>query len=389
MSSELWETPHGVKMRFPTEAKPYYRLEYTLGGRRRQPSVGKDRDLAWAEALRVDKLMAVDNGDLSELSVTDLAEAWFSDGSTYWARTYIDCNRRNLDLFVLPAIGHIAVGDLGRQHVREAINCGSTESVRAQLRSAMSSLLTYGIQQDWVTKSRDSLMPPASASQKAAKRQPTEFVPPDEIPETADVLALAAAIAAPREPKHPKGRLYTPPEYLTYAVLVAGFCGLRIGEMLALQGGDVKNGLLRVQRQTQWLTGEGSVTLPPKTGKSREVVIADKVGEYELRKWMEARAKEVGPNGLMFPASRGGQQTAANFTKYFMDHARQEAWAGKDWTYHSLRHHFATWLLSLNLPAKDVSVMCGHSSVKLTLDRYVNANASTYDRVRQAVNQAS
>jgi len=117
MSGQVALTPHGVKMRYPTASKPYYRLDYVLGGRRRQLSVGKDEDAAWVAAMHADGLLAVEDGDLGELGAVAMLEAWYEEGCSHWAETYKVGNRDLLDKHLIPAFGHVAVAELRRSHV--------------------------------------------------------------------------------------------------------------------------------------------------------------------------------------------------------------------------------------------------------------------------------
>jgi integrase len=51
------------------------------------------------------------------------------------------------------------------------------------------------------------------------------------------------------------------------------------------------------------------------------------------------------------------------------------------WTFHSLRHVFATWALGQpNIRIEDVSRLMGHSSIRVTQEFYVHVCADLYDR---------
>lgn len=385
MSNDVWETPHGVKMRFPTDSKPYYRLDYVLGGKRRQPSVGKDQDIAWAEALRADTLVAVDDGDLSELSAADMFEAWYAEGCTHWTDHYKNDNRDLLDRHILHNVQHVAVADLRRSHIAAAVADANTVRMSETVRAACSSALKWAEQQGWIQATATSLLPPKP--RKTAGRAPGEKLDPSEIPDVSDVLALAECVAQPRRATHKRGRTFTPPEYRKYTILIGGFCGLRIGEMLALRGSAVQGDLINVTEQVQYIRGKGLVVTAPKWGSVRQVVVPAQAGEYQLAEWVQARAEEVGPNGLLFPAPNGGLWDPHNYRDAVVDPARAQVWAGKKWTYHSLRHTFCTSLLAQNVSIADVASMAGHKSTNVTAGTYIGKQASALDRVRSIVNK--
>lgn len=384
MSAVVWDTPNGVRLRFPTDSKPYFRLDYVLGGRRRQPSVGKDRDAAWAEALRVDVLVAVDDGDLGELSAGDMFQAWFDEGTTHWSNRYRLTNQDTLKNHILPTVDGIAVADLRRSHIAAVIHTGSTPRVQEVIRSACSAALKWAEQQGWLTHSAASLLPPKPRVK--ASRSPMDAIDPDEIPDMVDVLALADWMAKPRQPKRKKGRVSPQPEERPYTVLVAAFCGLRLGEMLALRGKHVQGDVLHVKEQVQNIRGQGLVVSAPKWGSSRSVIIPQKAGEWPLAEWLQARAEQVGPDGLLFPSASGGVWDVSNYRRHVFNPARAAVWPGKKWSYHSLRHTFCTHLISQGVAINDVASMAGHSSPMVTANIYVGRQASALDRVRSVIN---
>lgn len=55
------------------------------------------------------------------------------------------------------------------------------------------------------------------------------------------------------------------------------------------------------------------------------------------------------------------------------------------WTFHSLRHVFATWALAQpGLRIEDVSRLLGHSSIRVTQDIYIHVHGDLYERFFEA-----
>jgi integrase len=51
------------------------------------------------------------------------------------------------------------------------------------------------------------------------------------------------------------------------------------------------------------------------------------------------------------------------------------------WTFHGLRHVFATWALhDARIPMEDVSRLMGHSSTRVTQDIHIHVRNDVYDR---------
>lgn len=103
------------------------------------------------------------------------------------------------------------------------------------------------------------------------------------------------------------------------------------------------------------------------------------------------RLRELPPDGLLFPAPRGAWARRSNYRRNVLDPAATAAdWPRRAdgrwcWTFHSLRHVFATWALSQpGARIEDVSRLMGHSSVRITQDIYVNPDGDLYDRFYEA-----
>lgn len=156
-------------------------------------------------------------------------------------------------------------------------------------------------------------------------------------------------------------------------ILLSLYCGLRIGEVCALRWEDIDPdmGELHVRRTMQRLRNlEGTgprtrvVVTPPKSPSSlRSIPIPRKVA---------ALMQEL-------PEGRTGwflTCTEARFIepRCMQHHFRQVLQrAGlQPVNYHALRHTFATRCVELGFDVKTLSELLGHSTVSMTMDRYVH-----------------
>ena len=150
----------------------------------------------------------------------------------------------------------------------------------------------------------------------------------------------------------------TEPEWQA-AVIVAGEAGLRLGEVLALEWGDIdlKAGLLTVMR-TDWRGQVGA----PKSGKARKVPLTTRaIGA--LRGIRHLKGK------LVFCWEDGSPWS---FTTMRAGLKRQQKRAGIRITgWHVLRHTFCSHLAMRGAVPKAIQDLAGHQSVAVT-NRYMH-----------------
>ncbi|GLY24793.1 tyrosine-type recombinase/integrase [Micromonospora sp. NBRC 101691] len=165
--------------------------------------------------------------------------------------------------------------------------------------------------------------------------------------------------------------------------------GLRIGEVLGMEEGsrclDVARGELHVVQQLRRSTEhfDGFYLAPPKSGSAGTVDL-DAVVADELA----AHVKEVGAVEFALPDITGARRltrpAALLFTtsggKLINDRYWSELWEGwrsaagwpKEGTFHSLRHFFATTLMSNGVEPQEVQRALRHANLRTTLEKYVH-----------------
>jgi integrase len=173
-------------------------------------------------------------------------------------------------------------------------------------------------------------------------------------------------------------------EYGATIALMSG-CGLRINEALAVREDDFRDGMtvLRVARQ---VTHDGSGTGPLKSRRA---------GEYRdipVPAWVRQRVQDhmadyppIG--GWLFTRFGGGRVRYGTYLGRFKTAARMSGLgallAGKDGlTPHSLRHLFASVLLSNGVALTDVSRWIGHRDVNVTAQVYAHCLPDAWERAR-------
>jgi integrase len=179
---------------------------------------------------------------------------------------------------------------------------------------------------------------------------------PDEIPVLLDGLK--------GHPLHP------------IAVVALG-TGMRRGEMLGLQWGDVDldGATVRVQRSLEE-TRQGLRVRPPKTKRSRRTIDIDastvavlrahKVATMEYRLGCQAGA--IPDDAPVFFNPKGGLLSPDNISRDWRRVCRRLKLPLV--RFHDLRHTCASILLASGIPVLDVSRRLGHAKVSTTLDVY-------------------
>ncbi len=159
-----------------------------------------------------------------------------------------------------------------------------------------------------------------------------------------------------------------------YGILLSLYLGLRIGELLALKWSDVdlKNRTIEINSTTcQIVVSHKFIKFSdePKTLNSKRIIpISSKVFSLmcELKKFQKNNSEYVvsRENGKQI-LIRVYQQSFENLLKKLKI---------KHHGFHSLRHTFATRAIEKGVDIKTLSELLGHSSVKVTLSRYVHSS---------------
>lgn len=156
-------------------------------------------------------------------------------------------------------------------------------------------------------------------------------------------------------------------------ILLSLFAGLRVGELCALQWEDIdlKERILYVRHTMQRirnLSPEGPrtriiITAPKSTTSTRMIPLPE-----DLVKIMVSLPGEH--SGFFIPGKEKPYTEPRVMQFYFRRVLERSGVA--DANYHALRHTFATRCVELGFDVKSLSELLGHSTVSMTMDRYVH-----------------
>ena len=165
-----------------------------------------------------------------------------------------------------------------------------------------------------------------------------------------------------------------------FGILLSLFMGLRIGELCGLKWEDVdfKSKTLHVRRTVQRITSaNGSrktkiiISAPKSNTSLRDIAIPDFLMEYFTMYRNEADFF------ILSGTDKPIEPRTMNYRyKKILQSAKVE-----DHNYHKLRHTFATNCAEKGFDTKTLSSVLGHSSVSITLNRYIHPDRSHQRRL--------
>lgn len=164
--------------------------------------------------------------------------------------------------------------------------------------------------------------------------------------------------------------------------------GIRLGELLGLRWEDIdaRKNMLNIRRTLNRLpkvdyNGVGNSTeiviQEPKTKNSIRSIPLMQVIIRELQQWRNIQFSDARTAGIMYNDSGfivtnplGGYIEPRTFRDYY-DEILEASGLGH-YTFHALRHTFATRAVEQGMDSKTLSTLLGHNSVSFTLDTYTH-----------------
>lgn len=163
------------------------------------------------------------------------------------------------------------------------------------------------------------------------------------------------------------------------AIILTIFTGVRLGELMGLEWQDVdfRNGIISINRSSQYLSDMGVFTKVPKTESSiREIAIPEFIisllEEYKL--WYEEQKSLYGElwtnSDRLFVQADGKPMHPSSISKWFVKYVGTIGLPVIN--FHGLRHTNASLLVAQNVDIAVVSARLGHAQISTTLDFYVH-----------------
>lgn len=161
-----------------------------------------------------------------------------------------------------------------------------------------------------------------------------------------------------------------------FGVLLALLTGIRIGELCALRWQNISSDSIKINQTMQRL----SVTEGDNKGRKTVIQLGDAKSESSRREIpltlyaasLCERFRSSDNSAFILTGSSQKFMEPRTLQYRFSRYTRQCNLKGVH--FHALRHTFATRCIEVGFDVKSLSEILGHSSVKITLDRYVHSS---------------
>jgi integrase len=288
----------------------------------------------------------------SNETIRDIAVKWYEGKAAQAYRRSTLCQWKNhIDHFIISSLGDVNVHLVEKTAAEWAgrVSPKTVNKVMTTFTAILDMAERHGsIKQNAAEK--------AARLKIATEHDGQAVVEPDQVYTKSEIRKLIQATDG-------RDRLF---------IMIMAFCGLRIGEVLALTWPaiDRKTGLLHV-RLTLADNDKGAEPLfqPPKTKGSRRTLGLPQELIRELTVWQ--MKCPISDRDLVF-ATEEGKPFRRGAVRKILDRAIKTAKLEKRLTPHGLRHTFASLLLADNKPVPEVSQLLGHKDAYTTMRIYAH-----------------
>ena len=301
----------------------------------------------------------------TSITVAEAAEAWLKAGERHGLeRSTLKQYRVQVQHHIAPLLGRVKLADLSTPRIQKFAdalidrpmasesNASISRSMARKVLSSLKSILKEAQRQGQLAKD-----PARPVSIKVPRRGLLKINAGRDFPSKDEVSALLAAVT---------GRLRP-------LVVTAIFTGLRASELRGLRWADVDLDakLVRVrQRADAWGTMG-----PPKSEAGERTIPLTPMVVNTLREWKLTCPRREGALDLVFPTETGQVQSLSNIVNrgwypLLVSASIVDEHGKARYSFHCLRHFFASWMIDAGTPLKRLQAMLGHSTMAMTSDTY-------------------
>ncbi len=355
----------GVKIR-KREGKWYLFVNHR--GRRKAKCVGTSRETAEQIRRQIEAHLAL--GDAGFLQEKAAPTPTFNAYAERWLEEYaeIECKpstvagyRQILKSRLIPQFGIYALDRISREQLKQFFaklaNAGLSRNTLRNTLCTIRVILNQAVEDDLIVKN------PAARMGRFTKSEQPKF--------------QATALTREESNRFLQAAQTVCPEYYVL-FLTALRAGLRRGEVIALQWGDIQFGASESDPNRYILVQHNYVNrqfTTPKSKKNRRVDLSRQLRRslLELRDQKLLKAFSEGKAAiadiLVFPSPHGAVLDPDNLIKRYFLPAIEHAGLRR-FRFHDLRHTYGSLLIQEGASITYVKEQMGHSSIQVTVDTY-------------------
>lgn len=291
----------------------------------------------------------------SKITVKEWIYIWLKDykKASVSATTY-NSYKRQLELYIIPHLGHICLKDLRPEQVQATFN---------KMKDLSDRNIKY-------TRTVFNMAMKRAKINKLIYDNPCEYIdlPKGKPPQKKKVFTEKEQI---KFLNAIDGHMYE----VAFLVLIS--TGMRVGELLGLTWDNIDFEEYTITIDKALSRAKGELFTEPKTDTSYRVipvlpVIMDRIRKHkvEQNKIKLQVGKDYNPHNLVFTNSFGAPVAFRTFSR-----SLERVLKDNDLPIlspHELRHTFATRGLEAGMDMKELQELLGHSSMKLTSDLYTH-----------------
>jgi len=345
--------------------------------------------------------------DGEKITFKDFVDIWFDDyGNTHLEQASIQLYKHLLDKHIIPEIGHLKISKILPAHLNKLYNTLNTERKDGKpggyapktikhVHNTISGIYTSAVKWNIVADNPcDRVEPPRMAPTRDKLKYFTleqtelflslldkEYITTCKAHDRVDDTGKSYHVADYSETRNI-------PLQFRFFYQMALFCGLRRGELVALEWSDLDftDNSVSITKSTACVGGK-PVTKTTKTNSSirkisvpASVMALAKKYKKEQMQYRLAIGSQWEEENHIFIQWNGKQmhpdtpyKTFKKIIKRYNATVKNEAEKLPDIPLHGLRHTSATLLISQNVDVKTVSNRLGHAQTSTTMDIYSHA----------------
>ncbi len=328
-------------------------------GRRRSKKVGSKANALKAAKKIEARLTLGDFGIVTKKKAAptfkEMAERWLEIHvkATKRKSTY-DRYRSLMKNYLIPALGPVPINEVKRSDVIRTLRIMQAKKMaRSSIelaRNAISGVVEFAIDEELIHENpTQGVMKRLGCPRRSQREAVSVFT-------QVDINLILATFLKHRSDYY-------------HLILTAFRTGMRLGEVLGLEWGDInwRSRYIMVQRSFR----NNRMTLT-KNSRPRRVDMSDQL-HFELRRLFKLRKEEAlkagsnEPHEIVFHTH--GKPTSQNTVRNIW--RRMLGKAGLEYRkFHTIRHTFASILISIGESLAYIKELMGHSSIQITVDIY-------------------